>query len=348
MDYVVIGEGEETVPELLCSLKTGDSHRVKGIAYMNNGKIVKTVPRPRMTNINKPWSLEKVLLLPDGNYRYDDESSRRHSLYSYKTNPKKQRDFALYYSRGCPSRCTYCTASVVDGTKIRYAGAHRVMQDVRNLHENYGVSIFFNQADTFGIHMEDRKFLEELGEYRKGHPNVILNNPNAFFARHFFLNSDGNKLNEKLLDIYKNAGLNVVTIAVETFNQRLNKKIDFDKITPGKLGELCGAFHDRDIKTEIYMMYGFPSQTIEELEYDEKTIRSIPDLDLIGWNNYMIFPGTADYEKAIREKWFTEDSYRKTIKDIGSFFSAVAPGLNLSKITEYELASFRQRNIYPE
>ena len=84
---------------------------------------------------------------------------------------------------------------------------------------------------------------------------------------------------KELLDLYAGAGLNVMTLAVETFNQRFNKKINFDKIQPEKIDELLTAIHRRGIKTELYMMYAFPGQTKEELIDDEKTIESLKRLD---------------------------------------------------------------------
>jgi len=342
IDYIVLGEGEETVPELLKVLQLGTQDLPKGVAYKKNGRVEESGRRPLITNLNRPWALEEVLL-NNGGYRYNDDYSRRSQIYTHLTDVKWVRNFSLYYSRGCPIHCDYCASSERDGLRVRHIGSKRMFNDLKFLHEVYGVKIFYNQADTFGFHEYDIKFLKELSIYRKDNPNFVLNNPNAFFVRIFFPSRDGYELDEELLDLYAGAGLNVMTLAVETFNQRFNKKINFDKIQPEKIDELLTAIHRRGIKTELYMMYAFPGQTKEELIDDEKTIESFSHLDEVAWQSCMIFPGTEYWREGLREGWFTEESYKRTLKE-GYFFHQLPERFNFSQIPTSELRAFRNRH----
>lgn len=177
-------------------------------------------------------------------------------------------------------------------------------------------------------------------EYRKEHPDFVLNNPNAFFVNLFFPRHNRYELDEQMIDLLADSGLNVVTVAVETFNQRYNKKIDFSRIQPEKIGELFSAIRGRGMKSESYMIYGFPEQTKQEIISDESIADSMSS-DEVSWFRCNIFPGSKFYREGIRKGWFTEKTYRETIK--GSSFQAFPE--NYTHITDSELSDFTKRHL---
>jgi len=335
IDFVISGEGEETTAELLKQIQSNCFHDVK-----SRGQIIAS--NPPIRDLNKPWALDEVLLRK-GEYRYTDRISRRNQTYAHLTQLDWTRNFSLYYSRGCPTHCDYCASSEKDGKKVRHTGSERMFNDFKLLHEQYSVQIFYNQADTLGFHPEDIAFLKKVGEYRKDHPDFVLNNPNAFFVKIFFPPSNNCELDTGLLDLFANAGFNVITLAVETFNQRFNKKVDFTKIPQRKIADLLQAIHKRGMKTELYMMYAFPDQTPEELAHDERIVETLPHIDEAAWQSCMVFPGTQYYRRGLAEGWFTEDSYRATLKE-GYFFHHLPEAFNFSKIHTTELNVFRKRH----
>ncbi|MGA9098697.1 MAG: TIGR04013 family B12-binding domain/radical SAM domain-containing protein [Methanotrichaceae archaeon] len=88
-NYVVIGEGEETLPELIKAITCGENPKnVKGIAYKANSKIVSTGQRePVDLDLYPPFG--KIL------------------------SP-------IEISRGCPWKCAYCQTSCLFGSKMRH------------------------------------------------------------------------------------------------------------------------------------------------------------------------------------------------------------------------------------
>jgi len=330
-DYVVLGEGEETTANLLRELQKGNQPKTKVISS-----------RGHLKNLDRRLALETVLL-HDGEYRYNDAVSRRSKAYSHLTPNNWTRSFSLYYSRGCPMHCDFCATSERDGFRIRHAGSKRMFADFRLLHERYGIQVFYNQADTFGFHPEDIRFLEQVRDYRKEHNDFVINNPNAFFIRMFFPRQMDYRLDESLLDLFAESGFNVMTLAVETFNQRFNRKIDFAKIPPEKIKSLFQAIHERGMKTELYMMYAFPTQTTTELRHDEDTVSTIKYADEITWRNCVIFPGAEYYRQGLTNGWFTEPSYRQALKE-GYFFYHLPRSFNFTRIPQKELEQFRERH----
>ncbi|MCK4929190.1 MAG: TIGR04013 family B12-binding domain/radical SAM domain-containing protein [Methanosarcinales archaeon] len=111
-DYVVVGEGEETLPELVNSIRSGDTADVKGIAYMDGGRCVYTGVRP-------PVDLD----------RYPPFS------------PELLKGY-IEINRGCPHNCGYCQTPRLFGHRMRHRSPEVVaeyagmMRDVRFVSPN--------------------------------------------------------------------------------------------------------------------------------------------------------------------------------------------------------------------
>ncbi|HJH32059.1 MAG TPA: TIGR04013 family B12-binding domain/radical SAM domain-containing protein [Methanosarcinaceae archaeon] len=123
-DYVVIGEGEETLPCLIRALKTGgDIGHVKGIASKDSsGRIVQTGKREHVDLNNYPCFDPKVLLSP------------------------------IEISRGCPWSCKYCQTPRLFGRKVR----HRSVDSIVKCAKHYS-DLRFTSSNAFayggdGVH----------------------------------------------------------------------------------------------------------------------------------------------------------------------------------------------------
>jgi B12-binding domain/radical SAM domain protein len=101
-DYVVIGEGEETLPELIGVLQKGeDPENVKGIAYKKDGEV-------KYTGRRAPVDLD-----------------------SYP--PFKRILAPVEISRGCPWKCAYCQTPRLCGSKMRHRSVHNIVKYARCL-----------------------------------------------------------------------------------------------------------------------------------------------------------------------------------------------------------------------
>lgn len=99
-DYVVIGEGEETLPELLRAIENQNVEGVKGIAFKKNGKVVVTSPREYVDLDRYPPFSEKIL------------------------GP-------IEISRGCPFACKFCQTSRIFGTRMRHRSLETIARYAR-------------------------------------------------------------------------------------------------------------------------------------------------------------------------------------------------------------------------
>ncbi len=143
IDYVVVGEGEYTMCELLESLRNGKSpEHVRGIAFTRDDKVIVTEER-------KPIEDFDNLPLP----KFD--------LVKY----AKIKVYPVGWIRGCGMDCEFCT---VKG-KPRPATAERVLRQIANAVESYGARKFFIVDDLFGYRRsETLELCSMLERYGKG------------------------------------------------------------------------------------------------------------------------------------------------------------------------------------
>jgi radical SAM superfamily enzyme YgiQ (UPF0313 family) len=142
IDYVVIGEGEQTIRELLMALE-GKEHMsgVKGIAYLENGRIVRTACREPLTDFDR-------LPLPD------------FSLVRY----AKIKIYPVEMTRGCGMNCEFCTVK----SKPRFARPERLVEHISLLVETRNARSFFIVDDLFGQRRDETiAFCSMLGDYQR-------------------------------------------------------------------------------------------------------------------------------------------------------------------------------------
>ena len=142
LDFVVIGEGEHAIKELLSVIQDGgDPASVDGIAFMKNGEMVETPPRPPITDF-------EALPLPD------------FSLLRY----ARIKRYPVGWMRGCNMNCEFCT---VKG-KPRASSPERVVEQMAALMESCNARRFFLVDDQFGHSLPDTMQLcELLANYQK-------------------------------------------------------------------------------------------------------------------------------------------------------------------------------------
>ena len=133
IDFLVLGEGEETAVALFRALELGLDHTViPGIAYRTADGSVKQNPRrDRIKNVDElPW--------PAWEY-FDIEaySSNRlvSGIYYGKTVP-------ILATRGCPYQCTYCSSPNMWTTRWYARSPKDVLDEIESYVKTYGASNF--------------------------------------------------------------------------------------------------------------------------------------------------------------------------------------------------------------
>jgi radical SAM superfamily enzyme YgiQ (UPF0313 family) len=133
-DIAVVGEGEQTVVEVLAGR---DPQETPGIAFSRGGKTTVNPGRPPIADLDSlpPPAHD---LLPMKRYRYP---------YPFRTTARQYATAVT--SRGCPGLCAFCAQSAVWGERVRRHSVDRVMEDLSTLVERHGVSLLYLYDDTF-------------------------------------------------------------------------------------------------------------------------------------------------------------------------------------------------------
>ncbi|MBN1913693.1 MAG: B12-binding domain-containing radical SAM protein [Candidatus Omnitrophica bacterium] len=223
IDYVVIGEGEETIRELLGALTEGsDLSQVKGIAYLENGKLMRTPQRDPITDFSK-------LPLPD------------FSLVRY-SNIKL---YPIERIRGCGMDCEFCT---VKG-KPRSAPAERLMECISLLLETKDARHFFIVDDLFGQERDETiKFCNMLKDYQEdmGRRLDLTVQIRLDKAR-----------DPQLLSAMRKAGINTVAIGFESpIEEELNAMNK--RLKPEDMVNFVKTFHRFGFLVHGMFIFGYP------------------------------------------------------------------------------------------
>ncbi|GAE26345.1 Fe-S oxidoreductase [Halalkalibacter wakoensis JCM 9140] len=127
VDFIVVGEGEETFKQLLEEIHTTKKyHMVFGLAYRKDAEVIVTAPRPKLKLDDVPTP-----------YRFPEDMDGLSKRVTY-----------FETSRGCPYSCQFCLSSIEVG--VRYIDIERVKADLLFLIESGAKLIKFVDR-TFNI-----------------------------------------------------------------------------------------------------------------------------------------------------------------------------------------------------
>jgi anaerobic magnesium-protoporphyrin IX monomethyl ester cyclase len=124
VDYVVRGEGEETLNELLVALKSGkDPSTITGIAYKINEESIATPPRPVLRDLDTlplpAWDLVDINV-------YRQVWMKHHGYFSIN----------MATTRGCPFKCNWC-AKPIYGNRYNSRSPKHVVEEIKVLFKDY-------------------------------------------------------------------------------------------------------------------------------------------------------------------------------------------------------------------
>jgi len=127
-DFVIRGEGEESLVELIEVLREGgDLSVVKGLSYMENGVARHNPDRDRVDDLNTlPWP-DLTLIEGFG----------------------KARTTPVMTSRGCPFDCKFCTVTTMFGRRYRFRETEDIINELRVLTERNPKTVIFFYDDNF-------------------------------------------------------------------------------------------------------------------------------------------------------------------------------------------------------
>lgn len=306
---VVIGEGEETLCELLEVLGSGgDLALVSGIAYRTrDGDIRRTEPRPQIEDLDT---------VPFPYY----EGFRGFGFQQYGGFAGLPRPTAaVITSRGCVFNCSYCGSVRFWGKKWRRRSARNVLDEVEHLVSDMGARSIFMFDDNFPVNR--KRAMEICG-------GIIDRFPGMEWA----CCSHVKMVNEELLDIMKRSGCISIDFGVESGDNGILRNINKNQ-TREDIERAFALAHKAGIRPRAYLMVGNMGETTGTIDETIDMIGSIKPYSSIGATILWLLPGTDVFREAC-EKGFIDDSYWLEKDDMP---------YNVQEHTYEELLGLRQR-----
>lgn len=283
-DYVIKGEGEISLEELINTIEKGeDPKQVKGISYLENGEVINNPPRGVNRNLDDlpfpAWDLVDVEA-----YR-NIWNQRRGPFY-----------LNIATTRGCPYKCNWC-AKPIYGNRYNVRSPKLVADEIAHHVEKYQVDHFWMCDDIFGLKPGwVQAFRDEL-------TNRNLSIKYKIQSRADLL------LQEDNIDALVASGLDEVWIGAESGSQNILDAMD-KGTSIDQIREATRILKKKGVKVAFFIQFGYLGETREDID---KTIDLVLDLmpDKIGASVSYPLPGTKFYEMVkqdLKEKTNWTDS----------------------------------------
>ena len=276
VDFVVIGEPEETVQELASVLEHGkkdELKKVKGIGFIENGETVITAPRPFIQDLDSlPFPARHLLPM-----KQFFEAAKKMPISGNLRKPSVR----LLTSRGCPYGCTFCSNHIVMGRQWRARSAENVVAEIEQIIATYGIRQIDFLDDNIAF---DRKRLITICDLIvEKDLNIEWCTPNGVRA---------DSLDEELLRIMRKAGCQSILIAPESGVQRVVDQIIKKKQDLKKVEEVVVAAKKLGIKVGCFFIIGMIGETKEDIK---ATIRYAYKLRKLGAERFYFSYATPLY-----------------------------------------------------
>jgi radical SAM superfamily enzyme YgiQ (UPF0313 family) len=318
LNFVVVGEGEDTIVEACERLSSGQGlEGVKGVMYRSNGEVVDNGRRELIKDLDSlPFPARHLIdmspyLKPPGIIRGHADGHQT----------------TIVTSRGCAYRCIYCGSHNMFGRRSRLRSARNVVDEMEHLKKTFGMKGIYFCDDSFTLSPKRvSEFCSELIDRKLG----------IKWACHSRVDQTGREFLKRM----KDAGLVQLDFGVESGSPKILKILGkggagdrTDQIK--KSFKLCKEFYIRTLATFIV---GNPEETNADIKQSFDLAKEIK-ADYTAFYFLTPYPGSDIYKTAIEKGWLDKNL------PFSEIWSHRQPEMPLISITfeKAELSRIRRR-----
>ena len=277
IDLVVRGEGEETFQEICAAfLCQGGYAGIAGLSYKDEtSQTIDNPDRPISADLDS-YPMPALDLVPIEKYRISPDMRTGNRLG------------LIITSRGCPYDCMFCCNKLLTKRTYRLRSIPSVLEEIEYYLEHYQINQLMIFDDNFAV--DKKRTLELCAEFvRRGYPQKFT----------WWAEARVDVLDEEILTAMKEAGCTIISLGLESGNQRLLDLIK-KNITLEQTRKTVEMIHAVGIKSRASFILGLPSETREESQRTIRFAYSLP-LDQVRFSIATPFPGTELWDIAVQE-----------------------------------------------
>jgi anaerobic magnesium-protoporphyrin IX monomethyl ester cyclase len=192
-------------------------------------------------------------------------------------------------SRGCPYSCDFCVAPIHQGHKFRERSPKVLVDEIERSYRELGVEFFYLWGDTVTLNVKSfTAFCDEL---------IARQLPIQWFG-----NARADNLGDPaFVHRLKRAGCWMLALGIESESDAVRKDMA-KRLERQKIQTAFRNMRAAGIKSFAFFIFGYPGESAGTLD---ATTRYAIELDPDFANFYpaVPYPGTALYDKCIREGW---------------------------------------------
>lgn len=293
-DFVIIGEAEYTLLELINALKNKrtDYENIAGIAFYKEDVIVKTTRRVIKKNLDEfplpAWDLVNI------------EPYKKQWLNSH-----KYFSINIATTRGCPYKCNWC-AKPIYGNIYNMRSPQNVVDELKMLKQLFRFDHVWFCDDIFGL---KPSWVEEFAE--------LVKKNNLQFK--YKIQSRADLLvQENYIKSLADSGCDDVWMGAESGSQRILDAME-KGTTIEQIKTARKLLREHGIKASYFLQYGYLGESMEDIQ---KTISLVEETmpDDIGISVSYPLPGTSFYEKVkhnlvLKTNWKDSDELAMMFKN---------------------------------
>lgn len=246
-DVLVIGEGEETMLQLVRQFSSGGNlSGVKGIARKENGEIIFNAEQPLLKAIDElPFpGREKINL-----QLYFDAWKEAHGSSTV----------SISTMRGCPYTCKWCSRAVYGGT-YRRRSAKLVVDEIVYLQSQYTFDNAWFVDDVFTI---SHKWLNEFAQEIEARKVKVR----------YEIITRADRMNEAVIDLLVKSGCFRVWIGAESGSQDIIDAMD-RRVEVKQVREMIRLARKKGLEAGTFIMLGYPGETQKDIK---ETVRHLDE-----------------------------------------------------------------------
>lgn len=293
IDFIFRGEADLSFPKFVEKIDGGnrDFSGIGGLAYVDKkGKIVHN-EMERIDNLD-------AIKIPD----YKEMNLQKYILDGYRFSASHPRNAPIWITRGCPYRCQFCSASILNGKRVRKHSVEYSMKWIRYLRDVEKIKHINIIDDNFTLDLEYAKeFCKTIISSDLG---VTMGTPNGIRMQ---------RLDDELCELMKRAGWNTIIVAPESGSvstlERMKKDIDPKVVPP-----IVKMIKKHGLKVQGFFIIGYPGDTKKDLELTLELLRKC-DFDFFFLNNFQPIPGTPVFDELLAKGEIPPDLLPKNYSD---------------------------------